>query len=142
VSTAGLHHVAVEARDLEASVRFYQALGLSERLRFSEPGEGGVTHTVVFLGTSAQTFVELFSPTPEGPAPVGAGVPNGESLFHFALRVDDVDNAFQAALGAGGTQAEPPTDTTLRGSQSVPCRYAFVRGPSGETIELIAVENL
>ncbi len=140
--TSGLHHVAVEARNLEASVRFYQALGMVERLRFAEPGEGDVTHTVVFLGTDAQTFVELFSPTPDGPSPTGANVPNSQSLFHFALRVEDADAAYTSALQSGGTPVEPPTDMTLRGQRGVPCRYAFVRGPSGETIELIAVEDL
>ena len=39
----GLHHVAVEARDFEASLRFYcDGLGFAERLRFPEETPGGV----------------------------------------------------------------------------------------------------
>ncbi len=138
----GLHHVAVEARDFDASLRFYRALGAVERLQFPEKGRRENRHTVAFLDLGEQTFVELFSPTPGGPDASGGPVPVGRALFHFAIRVDDVDAAFERALTAGGTSVEAPTDTTLQGDLPTPCRYAFVGGPSGEHIELIAIANV
>lgn len=138
----GLHHVAVEAVDFEGSLRFYRALGATERLRFPEDGAGGHRHTVAFLDLGGQTFVELFSPTPGGPDASGGPVPTGRALFHLAVRVDDVDGAYAQALEAGGTAVEEPTDTVLEGEPPTSCRYAFVAGPSGEQIELIAIADL
>jgi catechol 2,3-dioxygenase-like lactoylglutathione lyase family enzyme len=126
---------------LEQSLRFYRALGATERLRFPERGERA-DHTVAFLDLGGQTFVELFSPTPGGPQADGAPVPNGRALFHFAIRVDDVDATYARALQSGGSAVEAPTDTVLEGEPPTPCRYAFVAGPSGEMVELIAIADL
>lgn len=139
----GLHHVAVEARDFGASLRFYvDGLGCVERLRFAEPG-----HTVALLDTGDGTYVELFSPTDRGPEPAGGPMPGGAgapgtgpALFHFALRVGDCDAATDRAVAAGATLEEGPADMTLEGDPPVPCRYSFVRGPGGESVEFIAVD--
>ena len=66
----------------------------------------------------------------------------GPALFHFALRVADCDAATERARAAGAEVEEGPTTTTLAGDPPVPCRYSFGRGPSGESVELIAVEAL
>ena len=144
----GLHHVAVEARDFEASLRFYvDGLGCVERLRFDEPG-----HTVALLDTGDGTYVELFSPSSAGPEVAGGPMPGGAvggtegpggagpALFHFALRVGDCDAATERAVAAGATLEEGPADMTLEGDPPVPCRYSFVRGPGGESVEFIAVD--
>ena len=131
----GLHHVAVEAQDFEASLQFYtEGLGFVERLRFPEPG-----HTVALLDTGDGTYVELFSPTTSGPRAAGGPMPGGPALFHFALRVGDCDAATERARRAGAEVVEAPTDLTLEGDPPVPCRYSFVRGPNGESIELIDI---
>lgn len=133
----GIHHVAVEAADFEASLRFYtQGLGFVERLRFTEPG-----HTVAFLDSGDGTCVELFSPSDAGPQEVGGARPCGFALFHFALRVEDCREATERARAAGAEVVEEPTQTTLQGDPPVDCRYSFVRGPSGEAIELIAFDD-
>lgn len=132
----GLHHVAVEARDFEASLRFYvDGLGCVERLRFEEPG-----HTVALLDTGDGTYVELFSPTERGPEPAGGPMPGGAALFHFAFRVADCDAATERAVAAGAALEEGPEDMVLEGDPPTPCRYSFVRGPGGESVEFIAVE--
>lgn len=132
----GLHHVAIEARDFEASLRFYvDGLGCVERLRFEEPG-----HTVALLDTGDGTYIELFSPTDAGPEPAGGPMPGGPALFHVALRVEDCDAATERAVAAGAEVEEEPTDLVLEGDPPTPCRYSFVRGPSGESVELIAVQ--
>lgn len=132
----GLHHVAIEARDFEASLRFYvEALGCVERLRFEEPG-----HTVALLDTGDGTYIELFSPTEAGPERAGGPMPGGPSLFHLAFRVEDVDDATRRAVEAGAEVEEEPTDFVLDGDPAIPCRYSFVRGPGGESVEFIAVD--
>ncbi len=138
----GLHHVAVEARDFEASLRFYvDALGFVERLRFPEETPAGVLR-VAMLDAGDGTFVELFEPTPDGPEAAGGPTPGGPSLFHFALRVADCDAATERARQAGAAIEEGPADFVLEGDPPVPCRYSFVRGPGGESVELIAIPDL
>lgn len=135
----GLHHVAIEAADFEASLRFYtDGLGFTERLRFPEETPDG-TLTVAFLDAGDGTYVELFSPATSGPQQAGGSTPGGPALFHFALRVGDCDAATERARRAGATVEEEPTTTTLAGDPPVECRYSFVRGPSGESVELIAI---
>lgn len=132
----GIHHVAIEAAGFEESVRFYtEGLGFVERLRFAEEG-----HTVALLDSGDGTYIEIFSPSEAGPRQMGGAKPDGPALFHFALRVEDCDEATERARNAGAEVAEEPTDTTLEGDPPVDCRYSFVRGPSGEAVELIAVE--
>lgn len=134
----GLHHVAVEAADFEVSLRFYtEGLGFVERLRFPEPG-----HTVALLDAGDGTYVELFSPTERGPESAGGPMPGGPALFHFALRVGDCDAATERARRAGAEVVEAPRTMTLEGDPSVLCQYSFVRGPSGESVEFIAVEDI
>lgn len=126
-----LHHVAIEAADFEASLRFYtDGLGLREHLRFEEQG-----HMVALLAAGGGTYVELFSPTDAGPHDDGGTVPTGPALFHFALRVPDCDAATERALAHGGTAVERPTAFAF--AADAPARYSFVRGPSGEHVELI-----
>ena len=133
----GIHHVAIEAADFQESLRFYtEGLGFVERLRFPEPG-----HTVAFLDSGDGTCVELFSPSEAGPEEAGGAMPGGPALFHFALRVGDCDDATERARKAGAEVVEEPTDMTLEGDPPVDGRYSFVRGPSGESIELIALEG-
>lgn len=131
----GLHHVAIDARDSEGSLRFYVGgLGCVERLRFEEPG-----HTVAMLDTGDGTSIGLFFPTGAGPEPAGGPMPGGPARFHFALRVEDCDVATERAVAAGAEVQEEPTDLVLGGDPPTPCRYSFVRGPSGESVEFIAV---
>lgn len=133
----GIHHVAIEAADFEESLRFYtDGLAFVERLRFPEPG-----HTVAFLDSGDGTFVELFSPSDAGPQKTGGGMPGGPAIFHFALRVADCDEATERARRTGAEVVEKPTDMTLEGDPPVDCRYSFVRGPSGEVIEFIALTD-
>ena len=138
----GLHHVAIEAADFEASLRFYcDGLGFAERLRFPEETPSGVLQ-VAMLDAGDGTYVELFSPTDGGPEAAGGPVPGGPALFHVALRVADCDAATARARAAGAEVETEPTDAVLAGDPPVPCRYSFVRGPSGESVELIAVAAL
>ena len=61
--------------------------------------------------------------------------PNGKWI-HFALRVDDVDAAFNAALAAGATVMTPPKTVELQSRPYLSTiRVAFVYGPDGEQIE-------
>ena len=132
----GIHHIAIEAQDFEESLQFYtDGLGFVERLRFGEPG-----HTVALLDTGDGSFVELFSPKKSGPRAHGGPMPEGPAIFHFALRVGDCDAATERALEAGAELTQAPESVTLEGDPPTPCRYSFVRGPSGESIEFMEME--
>ena len=148
----GIHHVAIEAEDFETSLRFYtEGLGCVERLRFSESDR-----TIALLDTGDGSYIELFSPEEaaeesdaesdadssdeSGPRAEGGPQPSGPALFHFALHVKDCDAATDRARRAGAEVTKAPTDLTLDGDPPTPCRYSFVRGPSGESIELMQID--
>ena len=135
----GIHHVAIEAEDFETSLRFYtEGLGCVERLRFSESDR-----TITLLDTGDGSYIELFSPEEadeSGPRAEGGPQPSGPALFHFALHVKDCDDATDRAKRAGAEVTKAPTDLTLDGDPPTPCRYSFVRGPSGESIELMQID--
>lgn len=107
-----VHHVSVNVDDLAAAVDFYTGvLGLSRRGdRPDELGEGA------WLDAGGQQ-VHLIAGTPP-PA-------HGQ---HFALLVDDLDAAISQLRGAG---------TAISDAAPVGrARQAFLRDPSGNTIEL------
>ena len=109
----GLHHVSINVADTTAAVRFYvDVLGFREiprpdfgfggaRLQF---GDGGELHLLEF-------------PVPEA---------KGQ---HFALRVDDMDDALATLADKG---VVPERVSVIEGI----CRQAFLTDPSGNEIEL------
>src|SRR3954447_23135179 len=86
----GFHHVAIRARDWDASVRFYtQALGFVEKIRW---GEG--PKRAIMLDTGDGNYLEIFANGSAEPKPEGA-------IIHFAIRTDNVDAAVERARSAG-----------------------------------------
>ncbi len=139
-----LHHIALTCGDLERSVAFYcTGLGLKETLRFDEHGQ-----EVSLIDSGGGTYLELFQRARDdggnrcigGPS---AGEADSSALIHIALEADDIEATVERALKAGATLAEPPGDMTLRGRhRDATARYAFVRGPDGEWIEIIRCTGL
>ena len=116
----GCHHIALRASNLEKSVNFYKALGLTERVRW----EGAV-----MLDMGDGSCIEIF----------GGGEDKeriDERFLHLAFKVDDVDLAFKTAIEAGATEkyapyeACPPTAVP-----AIKMLVAFVYGPDGELLE-------
>ena len=119
----GLHHVAMNVSDIDASIRFYtDALGCSLLRRWGDEPRGAMLD----MGDGA--ILEMF----ERPAAT-----HGEgTLLHIALRAEDVDAAYQTALNVGAQEQTTPRDIDLEAEEPYPIRMAFVKGPDGEPIEL------
>ncbi len=127
----GFHHLALRARDFDATVRFYEdGLGFVQAHSWGEGSDRGV-----LLDTGDGNYLEIFA----GGTPAAPVDPQAQGLIHFALRTPDVDAAHARALGAGATDDIAPKDVSLGG---VPVRLAFVCGPDGERIEFFANDAL
>ena len=118
----GFHHVAIRAYDFDASVRFYLALGMTEKIRWGEGDSRGI-----MLDTGDGNYIEIFA----------GGVENQAegAWFHIALRTDDVDAAIEQAKSAGAVVTVEPKDIVIKAKMPVPVRLAFCKGPDGELIE-------
>ena len=130
----GFHHLALRARDFDATVRFYEdGLGF---VRAYGWGEGD--SRAVMLDTGDGNYLEIYA----GGTPAPPVDPQAAGLIHFALRTPDVDAAHARALGAGATDDIAPKDVELGGDGGVPVRLAFVYGLDGERIEFFANDAL
>lgn len=113
-------HTMVRVSDLEASIAFYNLLGLNEVRRMdSEAGR----FTLVYLAAPGDedAQVELtFNWDPE----VYTG---GRNFGHLAYAVDDIYEACRRLMDGGVTINRPPRDGHM----------AFVRSPDGISIELL-----
>lgn len=113
-------HTMVRVSDLEASLAFYNLLGLREIRRMDH--EAG-RFTLIFLAAPGdeEAQVELtFNWDPE----VYTG---GRNFGHLAYEVDDIYADCQRMMDGGITINRPPRDG----------RMAFVRSPDGISVELL-----
>ncbi len=112
-------HTMIRVTDPEATVRFFNLLGLEERRRMDN--QAG-RFTLIFLGVPGdQGEVELthnWDPESYG---------GGRNFGHLAYEVDDVYATCQRLMDAGVTINRPPRDG----------RMAFVRTPDNISIELL-----
>ena len=120
----GFHHVALKCKDLNKSLAMYGALGLTEVARWGE-GAG----TIVMMDMGNGDIIEFFA--------------NGSDEFsekgkwqHFAVWVDNVEEAYNVALAAGFTPVSAPKEMVLPAIPTpMPIQGAFVKGPDGEDLE-------
>ena len=126
-------HTMIRVTDPEATVRFFELLGLEEVRRMeSEKGR----FTLIFLaapedlngpGQRANAEVELTYnwPAEDGSAPeIYTG---GRNFGHLAYRVDNIYETCQRLMDNGVTINRPPRDGHM----------AFVRTPDAISIELL-----
>jgi lactoylglutathione lyase len=126
-------HTMIRVTDPDASVRFFNLLGLTETRRVENSGG---RFTLIFMaadedhrgaGERADAEIELtwnWPPQDGSPAEIYTG---GRNFGHLAYRVDDIYAAC-ARLAAGGvTINRPPRDGHM----------AFVRSPDGISVELL-----
>lgn len=115
-------HVMVRVKDLEASMAFYELLGLAETRRYeSEQGR----FTLVYMAVPGQEEVPVeLTYNWDG----DEGLPSDSRHFgHLAYGVDDI-YAMCAHLQANGVVINrPPRDG----------RMAFVRSPDNISVELL-----
>jgi lactoylglutathione lyase len=125
-------HTMIRVSDPDATVRFFELLGLKEVRRFdNEKGR----FTLIFLAASedmnepgqrAEAEVEL---TYNWPPEDGAGetYSGGRNFGHLAYRVDNIYETCQRLMDGGVTINRPPRDGHM----------AFVRTPDNISIELL-----
>ena len=124
IKGAGVHHIALMATDFEKSLAFYKALGFKEVVRW-----GDEVKTIAMLDIGDGARVELFS---NG----GDEYPACGKWAHLAVRVDDVEAAFDIAVKAGGVPKIYPKVVPLDSTpEKMSINIAFVYGPSGEELE-------
>jgi lactoylglutathione lyase len=113
-------HTMIRVSDPDATIRFFELLGLKELKRFDNPAG---RFTLIFLAApgdeSAQ--VELTHNWDE------SGYGEGRNFGHLAYRVDDIYAICQKLMEAGVTINRPPRDGHM----------AFIRSPDNISIELL-----
>lgn len=126
IAGCGIHHVAVQTRDWEASLRLYRdVLGMKIVAEFGSP-----ERQIMLLDTGDGSHVELFAPT--GESPVDGNESPNDPVTHFALAAADARAAAEHVRAAGYEITVEPKDVDL-GSLSV--TIAFFKGPCGEVVE-------
>lgn len=110
----------VRVSDPEASVAFFQLLGLEERRRMENPAG---RFTLIFVGVPGDDGgeVELTYNWGEN------GYGGGRNFGHLAYEVDDIYATCQRLKDHGVTINRPPRDG----------RMAFVRTPDNISVELL-----
>jgi glyoxylase I family protein len=112
MNPCGVHHVSINVDDVELARAFYtERLGLAERTdrpNFDFPG--------AWLQAGNQQVHLIGAPPPDD---------RGQ---HFALQVDDIDDAIRELRESGLTVSDPVPVATSR--------QAFLHDPSGNKIEL------
>jgi lactoylglutathione lyase len=113
-------HAMLRVGDPEATIRFFQQLGLEERRRMDNPSG---RYTLIFLGVPGDDGgeVELTYNWDE------AGYTGGRNFGHLAYEVDDIYATCERLMAAGVTINRPPRDG----------RMAFVRSPDNISVELL-----
>jgi lactoylglutathione lyase len=113
-------HSMLRVSDPQATVAFFQQLGLEERRRMEN--EAG-RYTLIFLGVPGDEGgeVELTYNWNE------SGYDAGRNFGHLAYQVDDIYATCQRLMDNGVTINRPPRDG----------RMAFVRSPDNISIELL-----
>ena len=126
-------HTMIRVSDPDATIRFFDLLGLTE-VRRMESDKG--RFTLIFLATPddmngagerANAEVELTYnwPAEDGTAP--EEYTGGRNFGHLAYRVENIYDTCQRLMDAGVTINRPPRDGHM----------AFVKTPDGISIELL-----
>lgn len=123
----GFHHVALKAVDFDASLKFFtEGLGMKF---YTSWGEGDGKIAMLDLGDGG--ILELFAGGREG---------DNTNYIHFAMKVDDVDAAYETALAAGAKPKQAPKVVPLNSAPvKLTLNCAFVYGPSGEELEFFRI---
>ncbi|MEA2171004.1 MAG: lactoylglutathione lyase [Solirubrobacteraceae bacterium] len=117
-------HTNIRVRDIDASLRFYKALGFEHRGRLQFDGAYNIYLGLPGDGDTLELTVNVGR---EEPYDLGDG------YGHVALAVDDLDGLLQSLAGHGIEPEKPPYAPGGRKE----FRICFVADPDGYRIELI-----
>jgi glyoxylase I family protein len=125
----GAHHVAVQARDWEESLRLYRdVLGMPVVLEFGTP-----ERRIAMLDMGDGSHIELFAPLP---TTAGDGPVAPSPFMHVALTTTDTRRAIEHVRQAGYQITVEPKDVE---AGALKATIAFFAGPNGEIIEFFQV---
>ena len=120
-------HTMVRVTDLDASLKFYELLGLSEMRRIdNEKGR----FTLVFLAAPGDAARSAAERAPEVELTYNwdpEEYTGGRNFGHLAYAVDDIYASCQRLMDGGVTINRPPRDGPM----------AFVRSPDNISVELL-----
>lgn len=120
-------HSMIRVTDPEATVAFFDLIGLKEVRRFSsEQGR----YTLIFLAAPGQEGVAEVELTYNWPPADGSAAEvygGGRNFGHLAYRVDNIYETCKRIMDAGHVVHRPPRDGHM----------AFVKTPDGISIELL-----
>jgi len=113
-------HTMIRVSDPDATIRFFELIGLKELKRFDNPAG---RYTLIFLAApgNEDAQVELTHNWDE------KGYGEGRNFGHLAYRVDNIYETCQRLMDAGVTINRPPRDGHM----------AFVRSPDNISVELL-----
>lgn len=113
-------HTMIRVSDPEATIRFFELIGLREVRRMDNPAG---RYTLIFLAAPGDDAaqVELTHNWDE------AGYDGGRNFGHLAYQVDDIYATCRRLMDAGVTINRPPRDGHM----------AFVRSPDNISVELL-----
>lgn len=128
----GIHHVALAVDNFEESYKFYtEGLGFTLYAKW-----GGPEKTIALLDMGNGEHIELFSN--------GTGKAEQDSRYiHLALKVDDVEDAYNKAIAAGAKPHILPRSVEANSTPTnILINCAFVIAPGGEQIEFFKSSEL
>lgn len=130
IQSAGIHHIAVQARDWEQSRHFYEeVLGMPYITTVETPGE-----KFAFFDTGNGSYIELFYPNQDTPAPGNRAA--NDPVTHFALTTSNLHEVIERVRAARYKITDEPFRIMLGNWDAI---VAFFEGPNGESIELFQV---
>jgi lactoylglutathione lyase len=114
-------HTMIRVSDPQATLRFFELLGLREVRRMDNEGGRFSLYFLAAPGDEAAQVELTHNWDHQG------GYDGGRNFGHLAYRVDDIYETCSRLMEAGVTINRPPRDG----------RMAFVRTPDGISIELL-----
>lgn len=116
-------HVAIPAKNLEASIAFYQVLGFSVEEQYGKPAS---ELRITRMSLEKDFVLELMV----HPDSVSVSFGHKPELQHIGIAVNDLEEVLAKLQEIGSVAIKPITDgIAVR-------RYAFVADPSGFPVEL------
>lgn len=125
----GLAHIALYTKNMDASVRFYEALGgvVTDRAESKKPTG---TNLLTMVKMPGNLYLEIIEPHDGSPV-----TPDGGLFPHIALETDEIDEAVTELKAMGITSFRTPEPMTMPIFGGI--RNIFFYGPDGELIELL-----